>query len=234
MHSDKAKVLHEIDGRAMVTYVAEAATRIAGEQVVIVIGHQAEAVRRSVTESLSVPVRFAFQEQQLGTGHAVSCALPLLGEAVKEVVILYGDVPLLREQTLLNLIDDHTTSDRELTLLAVELADPTGYGRVLTDEKGGLRKIVEEADASAPQKQIRLTNSGIYCVKRDFLAEAIPQLSSQNAQGEFYLTDIVAIGHRQRRRMGILPVEDVDETSGVNSAADLEKVRQIFRHRALE
>jgi UDP-N-acetylglucosamine diphosphorylase/glucosamine-1-phosphate N-acetyltransferase len=234
MHSDKAKVLHEIAGRAMVTYVAEAATRIAGEQVVIVIGHQAEAVRRSVTEALPVRVRFALQEQQLGTGHAVSCALPLLGESVKEVVILYGDVPLLRERTILNLIGAHTASDRELTVLAVELTDPTGYGRVLTDEKGGLLKIVEEADASDPQKQIRLTNSGIYCVKRDFLAEAIPRLSAQNAQGEYYLTDIVAIGRRQRRRMGILPVEDADETSGVNSAADLEKVRKIFRQRGPE
>ena len=234
MHSDKAKVLHEIAGRAMVTYVAEAATHIAGEQVVIVVGHQAEAVRRSVTESLSIQVRFALQKQQLGTGHAVSCALPLLGEAVRQVVILYGDVPLLRERTVLKLIDDHTASDRELTVLAVELADPTGYGRVVTDERGGLLKIVEEADASETQKQIRLTNSGIYCVKRDFLAEAIPQLSAQNAQGEYYLTDIVAIGHRQGRRMGFLPVEDVHETSGVNSVADLEKVRHIFRHRGPE
>ena len=233
MHSDKAKVLHEIGGRAMVTYVAATAGSIAGDQVVVVIGHQADAVRRAVVENSPIQVRFALQQRQLGTGHAVSCALPQLDAFVQEVIILYGDVPLLRRRTVLALIDEHRTGNSDLTVLAAEVTDPTGYGRILTGDNGELAGIVEEADASAAQKRIQLVNTGIYCVKRDFLTEALPLLSAENAQGEYYLTDIVKIGHRQGRPMGMLTAADADETAGVNSVDDLNKVRKILQQRDL-
>jgi bifunctional UDP-N-acetylglucosamine pyrophosphorylase/glucosamine-1-phosphate N-acetyltransferase/UDP-N-acetylglucosamine pyrophosphorylase len=231
MKSEKAKVLHEIEGRAMVSYVADTACRIAGEEVVIVVGHQAAEVEETVCETVSTPVRFALQERQLGTGHAVSCAVPLLNRSVQEVVILYGDVPLLRERTIQGLLDDHGRADRDLTVLVVEMEDPTGYGRILTEHENRLIGIVEEADASDAQKRIGLINTGIYCVNRKFLCESLPLLSAQNAQGEYYLTDIVGIGHRQGRRMGILTVPDPEETIGVNSLAELERARQIFQRR---
>ncbi|MGD8368377.1 MAG: NTP transferase domain-containing protein [Desulfobacterales bacterium] len=229
MKSDKAKVLHEIEGRAMVSHVADTACTIAGEKVVIVVGHQASEVQRTVRKTVSCPVRFALQERQLGTGHAVSCAVPFLDPAVEEVVILYGDVPLLRKQTIQRLLDDHTRADRDLTVLVVEMEDPSGYGRILTEQGNRLIGIVEEADASETQKRIGLINTGIYCVKRRFLAEALPLLSAENAQSEYYLTDIVGIGHRQGRRMGILWTPDPDETLGVNSVDELERVKRIFQ-----
>jgi UDP-N-acetylglucosamine diphosphorylase/glucosamine-1-phosphate N-acetyltransferase len=228
MHSDKAKVLHEVGGRSMVAIVTETATRIAENRVVVVVGHQADEVRRAVSESVATPVRFALQAQQLGTGHAVSCALPLIDEAVEDVVILYGDVPLLRPRTLRSLLVDHGSAGRDLTLLTAEMTDPTGYGRILTGDGGRLRGIVEEADASDAQKQIRLINTGIYCVKHRFLVEALPLLSAENAQGEYYLTDIVAIGHRQGRRMGFSTLADPQETIGVNSLDELDKVQRIY------
>jgi len=231
MHSDKAKVLHEVGGRPMVTIVTETATRIAKRRVVVVVGYQADEVRQTVSESVAAPVRFALQVQQLGTGHAVSCALPLIDEAVEDVVILYGDVPLLRPQTIRSLLADHGSAGRDLTVLAAELMDPTGYGRILTGDGGRLLGIVEETDASEAQKRIRLINTGIYCVKHRFLAEALPLLSAENAQGEYYLTDIVAIGHRQGRRMGIATTADPQETIGVNSLNELEKAQRIYLRR---
>ncbi len=228
MKSDMAKVLHEIHGRAMVAYVAEAALQVAGQEVVVVVGHQAELVRNAVSASVEGPVRFAMQQEQLGTGHAVSCAMPFLGEKTEQVVILYGDVPLLAARTIRRLADDHSAAKRELTVLAVQMKDPTGYGRIVTDEAGGLKGIVEEADASAEQKRIDQINTGIYCVSKEFLAETLPLLSADNAQGEYYLTDIVKIGYRQGRRMGMVLLSDADELIGVNSMEELARARQIM------
>lgn len=232
MKSDMAKVLHEIDGRAMVVYVAEAALQVAGQEVVVVVGHQAKLVRSVVSASVDRPVRFALQKEQLGTGHAVSCAMPFLGEKVDQVVILYGDVPLLRASTIRRLAEDHSTAQRELTVLGVQMKDPTGYGRILTDEAGGLKGIVEEADASAGQKRIDQINTGIYCVSKKFLAETLPLLSADNSQGEYYLTDIVKFGYRQGRRMGVVLLPDADEVIGVNSIEELNRARKIMSVRS--
>jgi len=232
MKSDMAKVLHEIDGRAMVAYVAEAALHVAGQEVVVVVGHQADQVRSAVSTSVERPVRFALQKEQLGTGHAVSCAMPFLGEKVDQVVILYGDVPLLTARTIRRLAEDHSAAQRELTVLGVQMKDPTGYGRILTDGDGGLKGIVEEADASPEQKRIDQINTGIYCVSRAFLAETLPLLSADNAQGEYYLTDIVKLGYRQGRRMGMVLLPDADEVIGVNSLEELNRARQIMTVRS--
>ena len=167
MKSDKAKVLHEIMGRPMVLYVVETAKKAVGASVVIVVGHQAEKVREVVSEKAQVS--YALQEKQLGTGHAALCALPYLPDETEEVVILCGDVPLLTAETVRQLLSDHSLSGRDLTLLAVDVEKPTGYGRILFDENRNLLKIVEEADATVEQKKIQTINSGIYCVKKMFL-----------------------------------------------------------------
>lgn len=226
MKSEKAKVLHELRGRPMVHYVAETAEKVVGKDIVVVVGHQAEQVRQTL--SGVADVRFALQEEQLGTGHAVACALPLIPESVREVIILYGDVPLLRPETIHLLIFEHREAGRDLSVLAVKLEDPKGYGRVLLSDGGDFVGIVEEPDASADEKRIDIINTGIYCVNRQFLDDALPRLRNDNAQGEYYLTDIVGIGHRQGRRLGVVVAENSDDVMGVNSLEELSRAETIL------
>jgi UDP-N-acetylglucosamine diphosphorylase/glucosamine-1-phosphate N-acetyltransferase len=185
MKSDKAKVLHEIDERPMILYVVEAAREVAGDDVIVVVGHQAQKVREIISESAQI--YFAYQEQQLGTAHAVLCALPLIPDHCDEVVILYGDVPLILPETISRLVEDHLACYRVISLLAVELDNPYGYGRVLLDDNYEVSGIIEEKDATDEQKKIRLINAGIYCIKKQFLQTALPKIQPNNAQKELYL-----------------------------------------------
>ena len=164
MKSNKAKVLHEILGVPMVFYVIETARQIAGNDIILVIGHQAPIIRKMV--SAKAQVTFALQEKQLGTGHAVLSAMPFLPGHVEDVVILCGDVPLLTSKTVIQFIHDHKTAKRDISILAVEMDQPKGYGRILIDENNNVSGIVEEADASAQQKPIKRINTGIYCAKK--------------------------------------------------------------------
>jgi len=230
MKSKKAKVLHEIFGKPMVMYVVESAKKIAGNNVVLVIGDQAEKVRKVVSEKTEVV--FAIQKEQLGTGHAVLCSLPHIPEPVREVIILCGDVPLLTDKTLKKLFKDHVKADRDISILAVEIDDPKGYGRVLMDENRQVSGIVEETDASPDQKKIRIINTGIYCVKKEYLCNSLEKIKPDNVKGEFYLTDIVGIGYRERSVLGVMIGEDCDETVGVNTQQDLMKVENIMRNRS--
>jgi UDP-N-acetylglucosamine diphosphorylase/glucosamine-1-phosphate N-acetyltransferase len=226
MKSSRAKVLHEVLGKPMVVYVVETAVQIAGEAVVVVVGNQAEAVRRVV--SRAAEVAFAYQERQLGTGHAVICALPQLPAASEEIMVLCGDVPLVTAATLRTLVGDHLQAGRDATLLAVDLNQPYGYGRVLTTPDGRVSGIVEEADATDEQRRIRTINSGIYCINRRFLEEALPRLTRDNAQGEFYLTDIVRFGYESGRKVGAARAHNPDEIMGINTPEDLARVEAIL------
>lgn len=230
MKSDKAKVLHELLGRPMICYVLETARQIVGHNVVVVIGHQAEKVRKVISEEAEV--LFAYQNKQLGTGHAVQCALSVIPEDVDEVIILCGDVPMLQSETVRRLLDDHSTDGRDLSLLAVTLDNPKGYGRVLIDKNRRLIKIVEEADATPEQAKIQMVNAGIYCVKKKFLVESLLKIQPDNAQGEYYLTDIIGIGYRDNRLMGVLFGDNRDEVMGINSCADLYAAENVMRVRA--
>lgn len=222
MKSNKAKVLHEILGKPMIAYVLETAHQIAGDDIIVVVGHQAERVK---DECLKVcPAEFALQFEQLGTGHAVMCAMPSVVEETQNVIILCGDVPLLSAETIGTLLADHRKHDRDLSLLAVEIDNPTGYGRVLIDQQRRLSRIVEEADATESEKVINLINTGIYCVDRTFLAEALTAITPDNAQGEFYLTDIIEIGYQNKKSMGVLIGESPTEVAGVNTVDDLKAV----------
>jgi len=228
MRSPKAKVLHEILGRPMLSYVIDAAREIAGSNVIVVVGNQAEAVRRAVSGQA---VRYATQERQLGTGHAVLCALPQLPADCEQVVVLCGDTPLLTAPTLKGLVYDHLAARRDATLLAVELDDPQGYGRLLLNDHHQVCGIVEEADASAGQRAIRLINTGIYCVTRQFLSEALPNVTPDNAQGEFYLTDIIRIGYESGRNIGVSYGAAPREILGVNTPEDLARVETLMADR---
>jgi len=222
MKSNKAKVLHKICGRPMVNYVVETARKVAGENVVLVVGHQADDVRATVSELGSF--RYANQKEQLGTGHAVLCALPHIPKRCREIVILCGDVPLIKADTVTALVKSHTFEKRDLSVLAIELKDPTGYGRILLDENRRVQAIVEESDAGAAEKRIKLINTGIYCVKKEFLLRAVPQIKSDNAQGEIYLTDIVEIAYGERKHIGVTICDDHLEVTGINSLEELKSV----------
>ncbi len=226
MKSDMAKVLHPILGVPMICHVLETACRVADRDVIVVVGHQADRVKAACQKVK--PVSFALQSEQNGTGHAVLCAMPAVPESVEHVVILCGDVPLLKAATINNLVQDHVLADRDLTLLAVELKNPTGYGRVIMNADRQLTKIVEEADANDAEKAVALINSGIYCLSRTFLAASLMELTPDNAQGELYLTDIIEVGYRWGKHIGVMVGSDPDEVSGVNTIEHLKAVEKLM------
>ncbi len=229
MKSNKAKVLHEIQNRPMILYVVETARKIVGDDIIVVVGNQAEEVQAIVSETAKT--FFAYQDQQLGTAHAVMCAMPHVPAHCDEVVVLCGDVPLIQPETITDLVEDHLKSARDISLLAVELENPFGYGRVEHDEKNQVCGIIEEADASNEQKQIKLINAGIYCINKQFLIDALPKIESNNAQGELYLTDIMGIGYRENKEMGVRVASDHLQILGVNNCQDLEAVDAIMKKR---
>ena len=229
MKSNKAKVLHEICGKPMIHYVVETARQVAGNNVILVVGHQADEVRQIASKRGDF--HYAHQSEQLGTGHAVLCALPHISDLCREVVILCGDVPLIQAHTIKELVRSHLAGKRDVSVLAVELANPTGYGRILLNADGGLQAIVEESDASEAQKRIRLINTGIFCIKKDFLLEAIPQIKSDNAQGEIYLTDIIEIAYAEQKHMGVVTGDDPEEVTGINTIQELKKVEFAMKNR---
>ena len=230
MKSDKAKVLHEIQGRAMILYVVETARKIAGNNVIVVIGHQAEEVRAIVSDTAEL--LFAYQEKQLGTGHAVLCALPKIPEHCDHVIILCGDVPLILPETIAALVENHLEVRRDVSLLAVEMDNPFGYGRILLDSNRQISAIIEEADADADQKLIKLINSGIYCIDKSFLSEALPEIRADNAQGELYLTDILSIGYQEKKSMGVVVGTNCQQLIGINTCQDLATVDAVMKSRS--
>ena len=229
MKSDKAKVLHEITDQPMITYVVDAARKVAGANVIVVIGHQAQKVQDCL--SGFDELIFAHQDEQRGTAHAVLCALPHIPDHCEEVVILCGDVPLIQSETIIDLVKGHLDNTRDISLLAVELDDPHGYGRVVLDEDLGVTGIIEEADATEEQKAINLINTGIYCIRKRFLLEALPKIKSDNAQGEFYLTDVMGIGYRDKKKIGVQLGTDCQQILGINTCQDLELVDEIMKKR---
>jgi UDP-N-acetylglucosamine diphosphorylase/glucosamine-1-phosphate N-acetyltransferase len=228
MKSNKAKVLHEVCGKPMIQYVAETARKVAGNNVVLVVGNQADQVRRTVSKLGAFS--FADQKEQLGTGHAVLCALPHIPPGCREVVILCGDVPLIKADTVKALVESHMAEKRDISVLAVELKDPTGYGRILLDENGRVKAIVEESDATAAQKRIRLINTGIFCARKDFLLQTVPQIKSDNAQGEIYFTDIVQIAYTAKNHIGVTVGDNHLEVIGINTIQELKKVEQAMKN----
>jgi bifunctional UDP-N-acetylglucosamine pyrophosphorylase/glucosamine-1-phosphate N-acetyltransferase len=232
MKSSRVKVLHELVGRPMVDYVVDAA-RVAGAgRIVVVVGHQGEAVEGFYSEARDLA--FCRQEEQLGTGHAVASGLPGLSGVSGEVLILCGDVPLIRGGTLRRLVAEHRDSGAAVTVLTALVDDPTGYGRIVRDATGAIARIVEEKDASDEVRRIREINSGIYCVAASFLATAVAGLSNDNAQGEYYLTDIIAAASDQGLSCRPFAVTDVAEIQGVNDRLQLASSAAVLRQRINE
>lgn len=229
MKSKKAKVLHEIKEKPMILYVVDTAEKIVRNNVIVVVGYQADIVKSVITPHANVT--YAYQEKQMGTGHAVLCALPYLNDQIKDVIVLCGDVPLLSQETISQLIQNHEHHQRDISVLAVKLENPFGYGRIIFDENGNFSAIIEESDADDLQKEVNIVNTGIYCISASFLRDSIGRLKSVNKQGEMYLTDLIQIGYIEHKKIGVMTATDPEEFIGVNSREDLMSAEQILNRR---
>lgn len=231
MKSATVKVLHRAAGRPIIEYVLDLAAEVCDEPPVVVVGHQREAVQKTIGDR----ARFAVQEQQLGTGHAVLQAATFLeGPRDRRVLILSGDVPLTRPGTLRKLIERHELERNALTLLTMKPDDPAMYGRIVRDKDGSVVKIVEAKDASPEEKKIGEVNAGIYVFNGEDLFKNLRNLSTNNAQGEYYLTDLLATLRGQGRRVGAVVADDPAEALGVNSRAELATVESVIQKRVVD
>lgn len=230
MKSALPKVLHRLNGRPMVYYPVQQAAALGCRPTVLVIGHGGEEVKAQLQDR---ELEFALQEQQLGTGHALLSALPALKQFSGDLLLLCGDVPLLRQETLQSLLDYHRSEGAAATVLTASLADPKGYGRILRDADGVLG-IVEEKDATEKQKAVREINTGIYIFSAPRVFEILSSLGCDNAQGEYYLTDVLAALRSQGHRVAALVLDDPAEAMGINSRVQLAEATAIMRQRINE
>ncbi|MCK5099426.1 MAG: NTP transferase domain-containing protein [Desulfobacteraceae bacterium] len=227
MKSDLPKVLHKINSKSLINYVAECAVKVVGDNIHVVVGHQAEKVKNEIKKHFNAV--YTFQKNMLGTGDAVKVALAGLPDRIKNVLVLNGDVPFIKEKTLLRLINTHKEKQNSVTLLTVEIDDPTGYGRIIQNNNGNVICIKEEADASIKEKKIRKINSGIYCFDREFLEYAIPKIESDNVQEEYYLTDVIKIAIDNNKKIDLMPADDWREVVGINTLAELNKAKILLK-----
>jgi bifunctional UDP-N-acetylglucosamine pyrophosphorylase/glucosamine-1-phosphate N-acetyltransferase len=239
MRSSTPKVLHPLCGRPMILHVLDTLVTLPIERIVVVVGHRAEHVTKAVHEQLAteVPIEFVEQRVQRGTGDAASVGLTPFADAVDsedDVLVLTADAPLLRAETLATLATEHRLTEAAATLLTTELDDPTGYGRIVRDERGAVDRIVEEADANDAEQAITEVNPSIYCFRRTYLAPALRRLSPENAQGEYYLTDAIEVLRRTGHLVVAVPATDATEALGVNDRAQLATAERVLRERINE
>jgi len=240
MRSKQAKVLHPVAGQAMVLYSVGLGLRLAGDRVTVVVGHQADLVRQVIDcttsgKSGGSPVSIVEQRQQLGTGHAVLQSRPVFAVgkrgAPSRYLILNGDTPLLQEKTVRELLRIHEAERATVTVLTAVLADASGYGRVVRAHSAerSVSRIVEDRDANAEEQAIREVNAGTYVVDGEFLFSALEKLEPSNAQGEYYLTDIIHLAAEQGRRIAAVVLDNPNEGLGVNTRRQLAEVEQVVR-----
>ena len=226
MKSAHAKVLHPLGGRALVRHVLDTCRPLGAGRTVVVVGHQAETVEKACD---GYGAKFALQTEQRGTGHAVLIARDAaLGAFRGDVVVLYGDVPLLTEGTIRRLLAKHRSTGSAVSLLTSVLENPFGYGRIIRDDSGALVRIIEEKDATPEERLIQESNPGIYCIQSEFLFQALDRLKPNNAQGELYLTDVIGLAVDDGKPVATEPV-DGDEVVGINSRADLAGLEGVLR-----
>ena len=226
MKSALPKVLHSVAGKPMVQHVVDAASSLDPANIVIVYGHGGEQVKATVTGELA----WAEQAEQLGTGHAVAQAMPHVKEDM--VLVLYGDVPLIRPETLKDFVA--SVDDNTLALMTLTLNDPNGYGRIVRDGQNNVQRIVEQKDASEAELGIQEINTGILACSRRFLEESLPKLSSNNAQGEYYLTDLIAMASQSGLNVETLQPNEGWEVDGVNDRVQLARLERIYQQAQAE
>ena len=237
MRSNTAKVLHKLDGRPLISHVCHTAAALAPRKVHVVVGHQGEAVEKAVlTEMTSEQTVIVRQEQQLGTGDAVNAAREYLENDDALLLVLSGDVPMIRAETLASLIQrhrDHRGKGAACTVLSVKLRDPAGYGRIVRDQGGMFEKIVEQRDANDEEAAINEINSGIYCFNARKLYAALSRVQNNNEQGEYYLTDVPGLLKADGEDIAIYQHGDAYEVEGVNNRLQLAELERTLNRRTL-
>jgi bifunctional UDP-N-acetylglucosamine pyrophosphorylase/glucosamine-1-phosphate N-acetyltransferase len=233
MKSSRSKLLHEIAGHSMLSYAVTAATVVQPEHIVVVVGHLRDQVEAHLAE-IAPHVLIAVQEQQLGTGDAVQAALGQLANLNGDVIVTYGDVPMLTGETLAALLQEHHAQQAAVTVLTAEVPDPTGYGRILRDGDGMVSGIVEHRDADDAQRLITEINSGIYVFDSATLATALTEIAPANDQGELYLTDVVTVVRKTEKPVAALLIDDLWQTEGVNDRIQLSRMNAEVNRRILQ
>ena len=230
MKSSQHKVLHQVCGKSMLEHVIDALEQVNVKRKVIVVGHGADAVRAALGDQ----VEYAFQESQLGTGHAVMMAESLLGLEAGITFVVYGDTPLITANTLQNMLDLHRRSGAAATLLTANLEDPFGLGRIIRAQDGSIQQIVEEKDCSASERRIREVNAGFYCFNNAKLFKALHQVTNHNEQQEYYLTDVVRILRSHGDQVQGYCTTNMEEALGVNDRVQLAAAEAKMRRRINE
>lgn len=234
MKSDTPKVLHTIFDKTLVGYVIDAVnnTGLADENFVIV-GHQAERVEEYINKNYD-NAKCVLQSPQLGTGHAVSMALPYLKDFDGEVIILCGDTPLITSETIKEFVEYHRNNKSDLTVMSAIFENPTNYGRIIRNQDGSLNSIVEEKDATPEQKAVKEINAGIYCINWAKIKPAFNELTSNNAQGEYYLTDIIKWGNEKNLSVNAYTLKNNEEIFGINSKTHLAEATKMLNNKIVQ
>jgi bifunctional UDP-N-acetylglucosamine pyrophosphorylase/glucosamine-1-phosphate N-acetyltransferase len=225
MKSDIPKVLHKLAGKPMVEYVVETAKKLGVEKIILVVGHKREKTQKLLKH---LDVEFVIQEEQLGTGHAVMQAKDHLVNFDGDILVLCGDMPLLRSDTVRRLLEEHRRKKAVATVLTAILENPSGYGRIIRDEKGMVQKIVEDKDASADEKRVKEINTGTFCFDCRSLFSVLNKITPDNKQGEYYLTDALEFLRKKNLPIGVVVASNPQEGLGINSQEELEMMEEIL------
>jgi bifunctional UDP-N-acetylglucosamine pyrophosphorylase/glucosamine-1-phosphate N-acetyltransferase len=224
--SEKPKLLHQLCGKPLICHLLDRLTALDVGRIIVVLGYGSESLREVLSD---YPVDYVLQEKQLGTGHATMCTAPALKDLDGSVLVLYGDTPLISQDTLRRLYETRETEDADEVLLTVDTPEPEGYGRIVRDREGMPARIVEEKDTSPEEKLIREINAGFVCFRISTLLQHLPLLSNRNAAGEYYLTDILALLRERGKKVLTVPAASVLETMGINSREELSRVESLLR-----
>jgi bifunctional UDP-N-acetylglucosamine pyrophosphorylase/glucosamine-1-phosphate N-acetyltransferase len=233
MKSKRAKVLHELGGSPLIAHVVRTAQTLEPRSILVVVGHQAEEVELAVLAEVGGLASFVIQAKQRGTGDAVESARSVLESSDSLVLVLSGDVPMIRAETLRNLIEHHKNAGASCSILSVRLENPAGYGRIIRDENEAFRKIVEHRDATPEQRGVKEINSGIYCFESTALFQALRRVEPANDQGEYYLTDVPEIIMSDGGKVTVYLHNDSREVSGINTRAELAEFENLVRRAAI-
>jgi bifunctional UDP-N-acetylglucosamine pyrophosphorylase/glucosamine-1-phosphate N-acetyltransferase len=233
MKSNRAKVLHELAGRPLIAHVVRTAQSLEPRTILVVVGHQAEEVEQAVLAEVGELASFAMQAKQRGTGAAVESARNQFENSDSLLLVLSGDVPLIKAETLQKLVEQHRATGAACTILSVRLENPTGYGRIIRDEQGAFQRIVEQKDATEDERKVREINSGIYCFESSDLFAALRRVEPKNQQGEYYLTDVAEIILNSGGKVEVFVNNDSREVSGINTRAELAEFENLLRRNAI-